>query len=191
MTIAAHLPLLTAAEFAELDEPAHGGKMELVRGKVVVMPPVGPERGEGTSEVSFSLGMFSKAHHLGRVRVETGYWLSSGPDDVRAPDVSFVSEARVRTERLIHGSVDQAPDLAVEIVSPTDRETDVADKVDLYLASGVFRVWVVRPAQKTVTVHRPNGDSHTYRLGDRLSSDDAGFAVEGFSLAVADLFGEG
>ena len=81
-----------------------------------------------------------------------------------------------------------APTLAVEVVSPNDRDVDVAEKVAEYLAAGGERVWVVRPKQHTVTVHRPNGDAHTYGVADALGSDDAGFSVAGFSVSVADLF---
>lgn len=145
MATAIQTQLLSASEFAELPEPIHGGKMELVRGKVVVMPPVGPDHGEGASDITSHLHGFVRARGLGRVRVETGYWLSAGPDDVRAPDVSFVSEARRALETVVNGVVNQAPDLAIEIVSPNDRESEIADKVDAYLAAGVLRVWVVRP----------------------------------------------
>lgn len=190
MSTATRTKLVTAQEFAAMPGPIQGGKMELIRGRVVTMPPVGPGHGERSTDVSTELNLFSRAHKLGRVRVETGYWLSSEPDDVRAPDVSYVAAARLATERLVNGFVMQAPDLAAEVMSPNDRESDIADKVDAYLASGVLRVWVVRPEQKTVTVHRPGGDSHTYRVGDTLTSDDAAFSVEGFSLPLAELFAD-
>ncbi len=181
--------LLTARDFALLPDPVHGGKMELVRGRPTSMPPVGPDHGRNAARTTRHLDQFSEGQSLGEVRVETGYWLTSGPDDVRAPDVSFVSSARLPGEEVVNGFVTQAPDLAVEVVSPNDRESEIADKVDTYLAAGVQRVWVVRPEQKTVTVHRPGGDSHTYRIGDALSSDDATFSVPGFSLPLAELFG--
>lgn len=57
-----------------------------------------------------------------------------------------------------------------------------------YLAAGTRRVWLVRPRLRTVTVHRPNGDAHTYQLGDTLTSDDAGFDVAGFALPLSDIF---
>jgi len=56
------------------------------------------------------------------------------------------------------------------------------------LSVGTERVWVVRPRQQTVTVHRPNGDSHRYTAEDVLSSDDAAFPVAGFELPVARIF---
>jgi Uma2 family endonuclease len=180
--------VMTAAQFAELPDPVHGGKMELVRGRVVIMAPVGPDHGEKTIRGGRRLDEFAELHGLGVVRTETGYWLSAAPDNVRAPDISFVSKERLAQERVVDGFVAQAPDLAVEVTSPNDRESDIAEKVELYLASGVRRVWVLRPDRRTVTVHRPGGDSHTYAVGDSLLSDDATFSVEGFELPLATLF---
>lgn len=182
--------LITAGEFALRPNPPEGGKVELVRGRVVTMPPVGPEHGERAGLVVSLMAYFTREHDLGKVRVETGYWLALGPDLLRAPDVSFVSKGRLAGEELYHGCVLQAPDLAVEVVSPSDRDVDVQEKVDDYLAAGVQRVWVVRPALKTVTVHRPGGDAHTYGGDNELSSDDAGFAVAGFHLALNELFAD-
>ena len=178
---------MTAAQFAALADPIHGGKMELVRGRVVIMAPVGPDHGERTIRGGWRLAEFAERQKLGIVRTETGYWLSAGPDDVRAPDLSFVSKA---TEKVVDGFVAQAPDLAVEVTSPNDRESEIAEKVELYLASGVKRVWVLRPDRKTVTVHRPGGDSHTFAVGDSLTSDDATFSVDGFDLPLATLFAD-
>ena len=181
---------MTAAQFATLPEPIHGGKMELVRGRVVIMVPVGPGHGKRTVRGSRRLDEFAERHNLGDVRTETGYWLSAGPDDVRGPDISFVSRERLLTEKIFNGFVVQPPDLAVEVTSPNDSESEIAEKVELYLASGVKRVWVLRPDRKTVTVHRPGGDSHTFAVGDSLTSDDATFSVDGFDLPLATLFAD-
>jgi Uma2 family endonuclease len=82
------------------------------------------------------------------------------------------------------------PDLAVEITSPDDTDREVAEKLGHYQAAATPRVWVVRPELKTVTVHRLDGTAKTFRPGDVLTSDEAGFEVEGFELGVTALFGE-
>lgn len=181
--------LLTAEEFAALPEPEGGGQMELVRGRVVVAPPAFTGHGDRGSYIAYLLGAFVYANHLGRLTGEGGYLLATNPDIVRAPDAAFLAAARIPATGVpeaayIHG----APTLAVEVVSINDRDIDVAEKVAEYLAAGGERVWVVRPQQQTVTVHRPNGDAHTFSAGDTLTSDDAGFAVPGFSVTVAELF---
>lgn len=180
--------LVTAAEFEQMPEPRDGGKVELVRGRVVVMAPVGPEHGERANRLGGLLDAFASRHRLGRVRVETGYWMGTDPDHILAPDVSFVPESRVAQETIRHGAVEQPPDLAVEVTSPGDTDAQVQEKVDDYLAAGVQRVWVVRPGLRTVTVHRPSGDAHTFREGARLTSEDASFSVAGFELELPRLF---
>jgi Uma2 family endonuclease len=180
--------LLTAEEFMLLPEPLEGGKMELVRGEVVTMAPVGGEHGSVASELVGKLRLFCREHDLGQAAVEVGYRLQREPDLVRAPDVSFLEAARLEEGRFPRSFVDGPPTLAVEVVSPGDRDVDLSTKVEEYLAAGARRVWLVRPGLRTITVHRPNGDAHTYRAGDTLSSDDAGFDVEGFALRVDEVF---
>lgn len=81
-----------------------------------------------------------------------------------------------------------APNLAVEVKSADDTNAELLGKVAEYLDAGSHRVWVVRPEQQTVTVFSADGDVRTLRVGDALTSADAGFAVEGFALAVAEIF---
>ncbi len=180
--------LVTGADFAKLPEPREGGKLELVRGSVVVLPPVGPAHGECSAALGALLLGFSRRAALGRVRASTHYWLATKPDHIRSPDISFVSATRARSETIKHGCVDGLPELAVEITSPTDTDRAVQEKVDDYLAAGVSRVWVVRPELETVTVFRGNRDAHVFTREDTLTSDDAGFAVEGFALPLSELF---
>ena len=180
--------LLTAEEFALLPEPLEGGKMELVKGRICMAPPVGEEHGQRALDIGAELRRFSKTHRLGTVLVETGFRLSRDPDTVRAPDVAFVAESRLDPARDRTRYLEGPPDLAVEVVSPGDRDREVQEKLSAYFAAGTPRVWVVRPDQRTVTVHRPGGDGHTYGIDDTLTSADAGFAVAGFDLALRELF---
>ncbi len=180
--------LLTAEEFICLPEPPEGGKMELVHGEIVTMAPVGGEHGDVAGEIRDHLSRFARDHGVGRAGVEVGYLLKRKPDLVRAPDVSFTHASRLKDGRFPDTYVEGPPTLAVEVVSPNDHDDDVATKVEEYLAAGTERVWVVRPKVRTITVHRPDGNAHTYRSGDTLGSDDAGFSVEGFELLADDVF---
>jgi Uma2 family endonuclease len=180
--------LVTAEQFLLLPGPVEGGKMELIDGRVVTMAPVGGEHGVRALELGHHLREFVRAHSLGRVMVETGFVLQRNPDSVRAPDVSFVAHDQLPGGAVPRGFLPFAPVLAVEVVSPDDREREIREKIDAYLAAGTQRVWVVRSTNQTVTVHRPGGDARTYGIGATLSSDDAGFAVEGFALKLTDLF---
>ncbi len=182
-------PILTAEEFWELPEPPHGGRLELVEGRVVSEMPVGRLHARLASRLVTALSIFVASNRLGEVHVELGHRTTRQPDSVRAPDVSFVAAERLANLPM-DGFVEGAPDLAIEIMSPEDREPDVARKVEEYFDAGAKRVWIVRPRNHSITVHRPGGDAHTYTNGDILTSDDAGFATEGFALDLPGLFAE-
>lgn len=176
--------LLTAEEFFELSDPPEGGKMELVRGKVV-RHTVSGEHAETVVLLIERLGPFIPKAGIGKLLTEAGHLISRGPDVVLAPDVSFVANARMAVTGFPkHGFL---PTLAIEVVSPGDLDSEVAEKVDRYLAAGVERVWVVRPQRLTVSVFQ---GSTSRIIGTRgtLTSDDAGFTTDGFELPVVDLF---
>ena len=129
---------------------------------------------------------------LGEVLTETGFRLRELPvraGRVRGPDASFVKASRLppRSETR-RGSLRFAPDLAVEVVSPDEREDDLQAKIQMYFEAGTPIVWVVRPDTETVEVRRHDGSRSEFRIGDTLTSAEAGFDVDGFSLALADLF---
>jgi Uma2 family endonuclease len=183
--------LLNADQFASLPDPDEGGKVELVDGKVVTRPPVGDEHGDRAVRLSASLFRFVDEQRLGIVRVEVGYRLGRDPDTVLAPDVSVVLAAALDSDRDRAKYLEGPPLLAVEVMSPDDREEEVGRKIARYLGAGTERVWIVRPKAQTVTVHRRGGDAHTYGMDDTLTSDDAGLPVDGFELPLRELFAPG
>jgi Uma2 family endonuclease len=180
--------LYTAEEFFLLPRARDGGKSELVQGRVCVAPPVGEEHGERALDIGSELRHFVKRHQLGVVVVETGFQLATSPDTVRAPDVAFIASTGLRPGRDRKDFIAGPPTLAVEVVSPTDREPEIARKVSDYLDSGAARVWVVRPDRATITVHRSGRDARTLAADGTLTSDDAGFEAPGFTLSLSQLF---
>jgi Uma2 family endonuclease len=188
MAMRAAEKLITAEEFARLPEPDGGCQMELVDGKVVMTPPPGGAHGGQSNEISWALNAFVRANQLGRVLPETGFRLARKPDAVRAPDVAFVATERLPVGGLPAGYFEGAPNLAVEVVSPSNTERAVLAKVGDYLDAGAERVWVVRPKPGTVVVHAAGGDAVTLRSGQTLTSEHAGFAVDGFALPVDEIF---
>lgn len=174
--------LLTADDLWRM--PRDGRRYELVKGELVEMTPVGPRHGAIARRLGAKLGEFTDAHRLGETMVETGFCLECQPDTVRAPDVSFLSTERMPPEDH-EGYVPGAPDLAVEIVSPGDRDTDIQDKVMDYLAHGTRLVWVVRPRQRTVTIYRPDGTVRVLRETETLEGEGV---MPGFSLPLRELF---
>lgn len=99
------------------------------------------------------------------------------------PDIAFVSSARLPDDRRKVFSI--PPDMAVEVVSPTDIQYRVVEKALAYLNAGTRLVWIIEPVGKTVTVYRSQTNIKTFTIDDTLSGEDV---VEGFSCQVAELF---
>ena len=104
-------------------------------------------------------------------------------DTVRAPDVAFVARERY-PNGLPKEFVDGPPDIAVEVVSPSDTHAEVMVKVGEYLDAGARLVWVVSRGTRSVTVHRPDGTAHTLRGDDILSGEDV---LPSFEIRVGEL----
>ena len=104
---------------------------------------------------------------------------------MRAPDVAFVAAARAPAPDLT-GFFPGPPDLAVEVVSPTDRPADVEAKSREWLAAGCRMVWVVDPETATVAVYRPDGAVRVLRVPEVL---DGGDVLAGLRLPLAEIFG--
>ena len=147
------------------------------------MAPPNDEHGEIASNVDTSFNIYSRLHGIGRARVETGYTLSTGPDTVRLPDVSFVLQPRV--EGRGRGFVPGAPDIAVEVVSPSDTAAGMARKVAEYLDAGSQRVWVVYPAGRRVVIHRADGSVFSFEGDDVITDEEL---LPGFSLPLSEIF---
>lgn len=156
---------------------------ELVRGQVLELTPPGWEHGSLQARLASHLGRWAEAGDAGAVVTAVGFVLARDPDTVRAPDVAFVRQERVPAPRH-DGYFEGAPDLAIEIRSPTDRNRRVADVMQDYLAAGTRLVWVVDPRAETVTEYRRGTAARTLNKADVLRDEDL---LPGWSLAVATL----
>ena len=169
----------------ELLEAAGLGRCELVHGKLVMMTLAGFEHGYVVLNISIPLGSFVKANRLGLVTgAETGFQIGHDPDTVRAPDVGFVCNERVPSERT-PGFFQGAPDLAVEVVSPGDRPSDVLAKVQDWLSAGCRAVWLLDPAHRIVAVYDDRKQATTLTSSEELTGGDV---VPGFRLPIAEIF---
>jgi Uma2 family endonuclease len=115
---------------------------------------------------------------------EAGFQIAHEPDTVRAPDVAFVRAERIPSGG-VKGFFQGAPDLAVEVVSPTDRQSEVAAKVQEWLLAGCSVVWVVDPENRAVTVHRNHSEAVILTTTDTLTG---GEVLPDFSMRVAEIF---
>lgn len=167
--------------------PSDGIRRELLAGEVRDMNPAGYLHGRIAMSVSAPLDQYVRKHSLGVVlAAETGFKISSSPDTVRAPDVSFVRRERVEEAGEVEGYWPGAPDLAVEVVSPNDSYASVEEKAASWLEAGTYAVVVVEPRTKTVTVRSSRTEIRIFTEGDML---DVGDAVPGWTILVADIFG--
>jgi Uma2 family endonuclease len=179
--------LLTAEEYMALPDPLDT-RFELVKGELV-------EVGFATAVHSWIIGTiyqllfaFVRERNLGYVFGDgAGYVTTRDPDTVRGPDVSFVARGRLPTPGVPDGPWPFAPDLAVEMPSPSDRAGKVRAKALEYLAGGSRLVWIVRPSRRSVTVYTADGTVREFGAEDELDGEDV---LPGFRVRVADLFAE-
>lgn len=177
--------LITAEEFSRMPDPPDGSKQELVRGVIVTMPPPKGLHGYTCSRVDRRVGNFVDSHGLGHVFAnDTGFVTERDPDTVRGPDVSYWSKTRL-PEIPKDEYIDIPPDLAVEVVSPSDHFTRINRKVIEYLDKGVRLIWVVDPEDRTVTMYRSRTN---YAILTENETLDGGDVLPGFSCKVAELF---
>ena len=180
----------TVTELVTAEDLLHrrddGFRYELVRGELRKMAPAGGPHGTVANNVSWSLTSIVKAQSLGAVfAAETGFRIGTKPDTVRAPDVAFVTRARIEQIGIPEGFWPGAPDLAVEVISPSDTFSEVEEKVLDWLDAGCRMVIVLDPRKRTASVYRgPNAKLLT--VDDMLSGEDV---MPGWSVAIRDLFG--
>jgi Uma2 family endonuclease len=176
--------LVTAEEFFRMPQPPDGSQQELVRGVIVTIPPAGGRHGACCAKISRRIGNFVEEKGLGTVASNgTGFISERDPDTVRGPDVSFWS--RERLPEVPEGYISIAPDLIVEVVSPSDHYSRVQTKVREYLRRGVRMIWVVDPEDRSVTVYRSHQQGAILEESATLSGEDV---LPGFTCPVAELF---
>jgi len=175
-------PLVTAQELLRF--PRDDRRYELVAGRLIRMSPVGSPHGATVVRLIVLIDGHVREKRLGQVFTEVGFTLATNPDTVRAPDVAFIRRERIPSP-LPPGFWQGAPDLAVEVLSPEDRPSEVRGKVDEYLLHGVELVAVVDPDRATVQLSRAGQATVTLGKGDEL---DLGRVVPGFRCQVCEIF---
>jgi len=177
--------LLTIAEYAEL--PDNGVPNELVRGRIVPLNRPTPWHGYVCDNAALIICGFVKEHDLGYpVTNDAGIITARNPDTLRGADLAFYSYQRIPKGTLAKkGYVDVAPDLVVEVKSPTDRWKDILAKVAEYLNVGVAIVCVLDPERSTVTLYRPDHPEEKLTADDVLTLPGV---MEGFSVLVRKFF---
>ena len=185
MTTTTGTDLLTAADLLRLY--SDGVRGELIRGVLCETMPTGIEHGKIVMDLGSALHNFVTPRRLGTlVASDSGVWLERDPDTVREPDIAFFPAEKMPLDARITGYAETAPDLVVEVASPSDSRREVYDKAHMWLSHGVRLVWVVHPETRTVDVHRP--DHAVATLGDEEALDGLD-VLPGFACEVSAVFG--
>jgi Uma2 family endonuclease len=171
-----------AATEEDLLNTPDDGIYELVDGEIRLSPG-GGRHGKASMALVILLGSYVKERRLGHVLgPDTGHRLPGG--NVRCPDVSFIASGRFPNEEISDDFVNFAPDLAVEVISPSDRSRWILDKVGEYLDAGVRMVWVIDPRTSSAAVHRSLVDVREIGIDDFL---EGGEVVPGFRCRLREI----
>jgi len=174
--------LITAEEFARMPGSEH---MELIRGEVRVTRPPSKEHGAVALAIGTLLRLWTQQGARVKAGVEAGFILAHDPDVIRGPDAYYVSAERIPADDESRAFWTIAPDLAIEVISPSETADEIRDKVRDFLAAGTLQVWAIYPRTREVVVHTPDGLARTYGSEDVIEYPDI---LPGFSCKVSELF---
>lgn len=175
-------PIMTWEAFERLPD-GDGLHREILEGELQTLPPAKSGHAKVAKKI-FKLLLQIEDVASGQVFFEAGYKLSDHPPTWIQPDISFISNDRAFATK--DGQYfSKAPELAIEVISPSEKAGHLQRKLNLLFDGGSRAVWVVYPDSRTVVVHSPDGTSITLGVNDKLT---ARFFVEGWELPVAKLF---
>jgi Uma2 family endonuclease len=161
-------------------------RFEVVNGVRVELMPMGAFAVTIAFELARILANFAMSRRLGLVCTEALFKIQENPRQERRPDLSFVSRQRMRGELPPSlGAWDVIPDLAVEVVSPTNTATEIDGKVTEYIDAGVRQVWVLHPESRRLYIHRSRRDVAVFNPEDPIREEEL-FA--GLQFKLADIY---
>ena len=176
--------MMTVAEFLARDWPEC--QVELVRGEARVNPPPGGAHGVVCGNLLAVLIPHVLERRLGRIFADgVGFELVRLPQTVRVPDVSFVRARRLPAGGFGPGLLKVAPDLAVEVLSPSETATSLEEKLGDYRGAGTALIWVIDPERRTVMVVSDDAPARWLTVGETL---DGANVLPEFRCAVVALF---
>jgi len=173
----------TADEFMAMPDAPD---FELIDGQLVERELMGAYSSFVAAKISFELNRFNLERPFGWVfDSDATYRCFKLPDTLRRADVSVILHGRLAGNRIPESYVSIAPDLVVEVISPTNKAGAVETKILEYLEAGVKLVWVVFPQSRTIHVRRAEGTLRVVREHEQLDGETL---LPGFSCSVRDLF---
>ena len=183
MSVSQLTRLVTAEEFEQMDSAL---RLDLIKGELRPMPPMpGAQHGVVTFDFSLEVALFIRQHNLGRCfAAETRFVIEYNPDTSIAPDFAFVRAERLPAP-IPEASLRLAPDLILEVRSPSDRSSEVQDKVNRWLRAGVRLVWELNPRTRIFTVYQSGVEPQELGVNDTLTGGDV---LPGFAFPLRRLF---
>jgi len=175
--------LITAEEFEvmEFEFP-----VDLIKGRIEQFPPPGASHGRICMNVGFLLEVWSRSTGLGSVMTNDSAVVTDfDPDSVRGCDVLYVSWDTLNGKTLPSGALRVAPDLVVEVLSPSDRWSKVELKLEDYFTTGVKEIWVISIEDRVAWVCRPGQPHQRLEETAELTSPAV---LPGFACRVVDFF---
>ncbi len=163
--------------------PDDNFRYALIKGALYRMPPPMGRHGLVANTIGRVIGNVVAERNLGAVYNQSGFILDRDPDVLLEPDIAFVKRSRVPANSDAYPML--APDLVVEVASPSQTGPSMEEKVSLYLAAGVRLIWEVDPVRRTVRVRRPDGSDRLLFDRDELDGEDV---LPSFRLPVAQFF---
>ena len=175
---------VTASELFEF--ASDGFRYELMQGELRMMSPAGGRHGRLAYRIGLILGKHVEAGSLGVLfAAETGFLIATNPDTVLAPDVAFIRQWRYDEVEDETGYLPIAPDLAVEVLSPSDRFTRVETKAFTWLDAGTALVLLVDPESETVHAYRSRKQIEVFQKHETIDCSDS---VDGWKFRIDDIF---
>ena len=181
MATTEHAVKLTYEDYCQAPDDK---RYELLNGELMMVPAPNRKHQEILGRLYVELDRFVQQHELGKVYLAP-FDVVLSDNDVVQPDVLFIS--RAHEHRITDKNVQGAPDLAIEILSPSTANRDLEDKHELYGRHGVLEYWIIDPVAETVAVHRQQDGK--LELTGRFGRGEglATAVLEGLALELDDI----
>lgn len=168
------------------DLPDDGCRYELSRGMLIAEPQPGGRHGLVVSRFAYVLMKYAERTGDGVVLTgDSGFVLAQNPDTLRAPDIAWVRLSRYAALTNDLGFLPLQPDLAVEVLSPSNRLGALRRKLRDYFEAGTRRVWFADPGKRTLTVHKVGAPPETLTASMTIVDPEL---LPGFEERVATFF---
>ena len=170
----------------DIEQAPPEGEWELIDGELVPVTPSGLESSSLGLRIGWFVGNFVYTHTLGLLTgADGGYVLFPDRATIRVPVVAFIRHDRLPPQGERSRFPRLAPDLAIEVLSPSDSTSEVIAKIEMYQEAGIPLIWVVDPQKTTITIIAAGHPTVVLKPGDILEGGDV---LPGFSIPVAEIF---